>query len=202
MNVPAIYRALVLVVLVGACSAINNATQGLGQGGTNGGGGTSTNGGANSNWDGGPCTPDYGCTPVAPSTGDPSADCVTRVNQFRACVCMGPLSRNTAAEACANQQAQHDSETGVAHSGFTDNICSPRGSAQNECPGYRSVAQTINTCVLSMFDEGPPPTSTCTGACYQSYGHFINMTNTRYKSVACGFYTTPGGQVWQVQNYF
>jgi len=133
---------------------------------------------------------------------DPYADCVTRVNQFRACVCMGPLSRNTAAEACANQQAQHDSETGTAHSGFTDKICTPGGSAQNECPGYRSVAQTINTCVLSMFDEGPPPTSTCTGACYQTYGHFINMTNTRYKSVACGFYTTPSGQVWQVQNYF
>ena len=152
--------------------------------------------------DGGPCTPDYGCTPTAPNTGDPHADCVARVNQFRACACMGPLSRNTAAEDCANQQAQYDSETGTAHSGFTDKICSPGGSAQNECPGYSSVAQTINQCVLSMFDEGPPPTNPCSGSCYQTYGHFINMTNTTYTSVACGFYTTAGGQVWQVQNYF
>ena len=152
--------------------------------------------------DGGPCTPDYGCTPTPPNTGDDYADCVSRVNQFRACACLEPLPRNADAEACANQQAQHDSETGVAHSGFTDHICSPSGSAQNECPGYHSVAQTISQCVLSMFDEGPPPTNPCNGSCYQSYGHFINMTNTRYTSVACGFYTTPDGQVWQVQNYF
>jgi len=152
--------------------------------------------------DGGPCTPDYGCTPTAPNTGDPHADCVARVNQFRACACLEPLPRNTAAEDCANQQAQHDSETGTAHSGFTDNICSPRGSAQNECPGYGSVEQTISRCVQSMFNEGPPPTNPCNGSCYQTYGHFINMTNTRYTSVACGFYTTADGQVWQVQNYF
>jgi uncharacterized protein YkwD len=183
--------------LLGACSAIDSATKGL-----NGGGGTQTNAGSNSNWDGGPCTPDYGCTPTAPSTGDQYADCVARVNQLRYCVCLGPLARNTAGETCANQQAQYDSQSGTAHSGFTGNICTPRGSAQNECPGWRSVAQTISGCMLDMFDEGPPPTSPCTGDCFTTYGHFINMTNTRYTSVACGFYTTASGQVWQVQNYF
>jgi hypothetical protein len=127
---------------------------------------------------------------------------VARVNQFRACVCLGPLARNTAAEACANQQAQYDSETGTAHSGFSDGICSPNGTAQNECPGWRTVEQTISRCIQSMFGEGPPPTATCTGSCYQTYGHYINMTNTRYTSVACGFYTTAAGEVWQVQNYF
>jgi hypothetical protein len=56
--------------------------------------------------------------------------------------------------------------------------------------------------MLSMFQEGPPPTSSCTGTCYSTSGHYINMTDTKYTSVACGFYTTASGQVWQVQNYF
>jgi uncharacterized protein YkwD len=167
-----------------------------------GSGGTAAGGESNATGGSGACTPDYGCSPTAPSTGDQYADCVARVNQFRACVCLGPLARNTAAEACANQQAQYDSETDTAHAGFSDGICTPNGTAQNECPGWRSVAETIGRCIQSMFGEGPPPTATCTGTCFQTYGHYINMTNTRYTSVACGFYTTPAGEVWQVQNYF
>ena len=107
--------------------------------------GTGTAGGS------GGCTPDYGCQPTAPSTGDAYADCVARINQFRACVCLGPLARNTAAEACASQQAQYDYEQNTAHAGFSNGICSPNGTAQNECPGYRSVAQTIGQCTQSMF---------------------------------------------------
>jgi hypothetical protein len=152
--------------------------------------------------DGGLCTPDYSCAPTAPSTGNQYADCVARVNQFRACVCLGPLARNAAAESCANQQAQYDAQTGTAHGGFSDNICTPSALAQNECPGWDSVTQTISGCVQTMFAEGPPPTASCTGTCYSAHGHFINMTNTDYTSVACGFYTTADGKVWQVQNYF
>lgn len=172
------------------------STEGGGSGGTTAGGESNATGGS------GGCTPDYGCSPTAPSTGDQYADCVARVNQFRACVCLGPLARNTAAEACANQQAQYDSETGTAHAGFSNDICTPSGTAQNECPGWRSAEQTIGRCIQFMFDEGPPPTATCTGTCFQTYGHYINMTNTRYTSMACGFYPTPAGEVWQVQNYF
>jgi hypothetical protein len=152
--------------------------------------------------DGGSCVPNCACNPAAPNTGDPYADCVARVNQFRACVCLGPLVRNTAAEACADQQAQYDSQTGIAHSGFTSAICTPSGVAQNECPGWRSVEQTVSGCMQDMFNEGPPPSSPCTGTCFETYGHFLNFTNTRYTSVACGFYTTAAGDVWQTQNYF
>jgi hypothetical protein len=79
---------------------------------------------------------------------------------------------------------------------------STTGTAKDEGRGLRSVAQTNGGCIQSMFDEGPPPTATCTGRCFQTYGHYINITNTRYTSVACGFHTTPAGEVWQVQNYF
>ncbi len=69
---------MVLIGIVGlAC--------GGGPPGGNGSGGQSGQGGSAG------CTPDYACMPTAPDTGDYAADCVARVNQFRACVCLPPL---------------------------------------------------------------------------------------------------------------
>jgi hypothetical protein len=114
------------------------------------------------------------------------------VNQFRDCVCLPPLARWTEAERCADQQVALDRARNSPHAGFnTPQFCSPRGSAQNECLGG-----TVNACIQRMFDEGPPPQTPCTDACYQAHGHFINMTNTSYTRVACGFDGT-----WAVQNF-
>jgi hypothetical protein len=152
--------------------------------------------------DGG-CVPNYSCKPTSPNTGDPEADCVARVNQFRACVCLPPLARWTAGEACANQDSQYDSQQNSAHAGFIAGICAS-GNAQDECPdwgGYTDES-VIDKCLQMMFDEGPPPTTSCTGTCYETHGHYINMTGTSYKNgVACGFYTTASGSVWAAQNF-
>jgi len=51
-----------------------------------------------------------------------------------------------------------------------------------------------------MFDEGPPPTNPCNGSCFETYGHFINMTNTSYTMVACGI-ATVNGQITAVQDF-
>ena len=147
----------------------------------------------------GPCAagplaaPIPGCAPaVLPSTGDPAQDCVNRINQFRwECQCMGPLGRWSAGEACASMDAEYDS-TRTPHAGFTAGICNS-GFAQNECPGWPSIPATIDGCLQQMWDEGPGP--------FATHGHYINMTNPMYTEVACGFYTTPGGQVWAVQNF-
>ncbi|MFC1641867.1 CAP domain-containing protein [Myxococcota bacterium] len=170
----------------------NNGAGGSGAGGTPAAsGGTSATqqgtGGVES------CTVDYGCTPTAPNTSDPYADCVARVNQFRACMCLPPLERNPAGEGCADQQSQYDSTSG-AHAGMQRNICSPSGMAQNECPGWGSAEQAVDGCLLMMFQEGP-------GEDFNRHGHFINMTGD-YTSVACGFFTTSRGEVWSVQNFF
>ena len=135
------------------------------------------------------------CQPEAPaSTGDAYADCVTRINQLRwECQCLPPLQRWNDAEACANQHSEYDS-TRQAHSGFSGNICSPGGSAQNECPGRRSTEHVINGCLQAMWDEGP-------GEPYSAHGHYINMTNPSYTMVACGFYETSNGDFWAVQNF-
>jgi hypothetical protein len=127
-------------------------------------------------------------------SGDPYADCVTRINQLRwECQCLPALQRWNEAEVCANRHSEYDS-TRSPHAGFGSDICSPRGSAQNECPGWGSTEQVINGCLQFMWDEGP-------GEPYSAHGHYINMTNPSYTMVACGFYETAGGSVWSVQNF-
>jgi hypothetical protein len=175
---------------------------GLGSGGVPGRAGSDATGGTTTGGTSASCTPDYACQPTSPNTGDPYEDCVARVNQFRACVCLPPLARWSAGEACANQDAQYDSEQNTAHAGFSARICGA-GNAQDECPNWGGTyASVISGCLQMMFDEGPPETATCTGTCYQDHGHYINMTGTKYKSgVACGFYTMPNGKIWAVQNF-
>ncbi len=144
------------------------------------------------------CVPEPNCTPTPPSTGDFYADCVARINQFRACECLEPVARHTEGEECANQQAQYDYENDTYHGGIRAKICSPgslNNAAQNECPGYRSVESTIGLCHQQMFDEG-----SC--ADFEACGHYLNMMDESAKSVACGYYETPSGDVWMVENFY
>lgn len=174
----------------GAGSSAGGATAGSSSAGTSSGGS-------------GSCVENLACQLTAPpSTGDLAQDCVNRINQFRAeCACLPPLQRWTEGEDCADQMAEYDSERDEAHAGFRDDICEQGGSAQNECPGYGSNTQVVNRCLQQMWDEGPPPSDDCDGACFQMYGHFINMTNDAFSKVACGFFTTSEGDVWAVQNF-
>lgn len=148
------------------------------------------------------CAQNLRCKLTAPaSTGDVHQDCVDRINQFRTeCACLPPLARWTEGEACADMMAEYDSSRPNAHAGFMDRICMG-GSAQNECPGWRSNEMIVSGCLQSMWDEGPPPMQPCDGQCFQTYGHFINMSNTRFTKVACGFFTTSNGRIWSVQNF-
>jgi hypothetical protein len=143
----------------------------------------------------GGCTPDYSCAPTAPSTSDFYADCITRINQFRACVCVPPVTRYSGGEACANQDAQYDYDQATPHAGFTTGICTPQGSAENECADWASTQAAVDGCLQMMFNEGPGSDNT--------HRDYINMTNPTYTRAACGFYLAPTGQiVWAVQHFF
>jgi hypothetical protein len=140
--------------------------------------------------------------PTAPNTGDLFADCVARVNQFRACACLPPLARWTSGEACADECATYDQENQSMgpYAGFANGICAA-GNGQNECPNWPSYDQVISGCLQNMFNEGPPPAGTCVGTCLDQHGLYINMMNPNYKMVACGFFTGTDGKVWSVQSY-
>ncbi|HVY32637.1 MAG TPA: CAP domain-containing protein [Polyangiaceae bacterium] len=123
---------------------------------------------------------------------DARTRCVDRVNELRASKGKGPIPRLASAEACADGQAKSDSESGKAHGAFND--CADQvkhwsGIAQNECPGYKSVEATLTGCIDMMWAEGP------------GGGHYENMMGGS-THMACGFYTTPDGKVWQVQDYW
>jgi hypothetical protein len=159
-------------------------------------------GGATAGAAGSGCTQNLSCQlTAAASSGDPKQDCVDRINQFRTqCACLPALARWNDGEACADMMAMYDSGGTEAHAGFKAMICKG-GNAENECPGWRSDDQVVSGCLQQMWNEGPPPTQPCDDACFQMYGHFINMTNTKLKQVACGFYTTSDNKVWSVQNF-
>jgi hypothetical protein len=169
-----------------------------GAGGANGGAGGASGGTGGS----GACVKNLACKlSPPPTTGDIYQDCVDRINQFLTqCACLPALARRKDGEACADQMAEYDASMNMAHAGIRAKICQPGGS-QNECPGYSSNSQVIGLCMQQMWDEGPPPTATCTDACYEEHGHFINMTDPNVKQVACGFFTTASGKVWAVQNF-
>jgi hypothetical protein len=52
----------------------------------------------------------------------------------------------------------------------------------------------ITGCLKAMWEEGP-------GDFNGGHGHYINMSSTEYALVACGFYTTPSGDIWSVQDF-
>jgi hypothetical protein len=181
-------------------------TAGQSSGGQNGTGGRNgTNGGRNGN-DGGrnPGSSGSSTMGTAGSTtgtagsgntndmyGDARIRCVDRTNALRATKGLGPIPRLAKAEPCVDGQAKKDSETGEAHSAFDDCLDQVKwkGAGQNECPGYGSVESALGGCLDAMWAEGP------------GGGHYDNMVGNSTHT-ACGFYTTPQGKVWMIQDFW
>lgn len=131
-----------------------------------------------------------------PDTGSGSLDearvfCVDEINKYRATLSLAPYAGWTSAGTCADGQSKSDSESGKAHGAFGK--CGE--SAQNECPGWPGPPDSLlSGCLKMMWAEGP-------GEPFSAHGHYINMSSTSYSSVACGFYKTPSGSWWAVQDF-
>lgn len=183
----------------GAKDAISNGDSG---------GGDSTSNATDSGTSGADTTPpppvdsgtpppdDTGTTVV--DTGPPSdpvaaarVTCVDEINKYRATLSLPPYAPWTSAETCVDGQAKKDSETGTAHSAF--GTCGE--SAQNECPGWPGPPDSmIKSCLAMMWAEGP-------GSDFSTHGHYLNMSNSSFTAVACGFYQTPAGDWWAAQDF-
>ena len=133
---------------------------------------------------------------AAITIGDGSVQqlCVDTINQYRATIGLGPLMRWTDNESCVDGEAAADMGTGKAHGAY--GTCLPGAGAQNECPGWPlPLEQSILQCLKMMWDEGP-------GEPYSQHGHYINMTNTTYTKVACGFAISADGKTfWAAQDF-
>ena len=115
---------------------------------------------------------------------------VDAINGYRATLHLSSLSHWSEADSCADQEARHDAEANQAHKSFGS--CDE--SAQNECLAWPSTGSVVNDCLDYMWNEGP-------GSDWSQHGHYINMSNPNYTKVSIGFYTTPQGKVWSVQNF-
>lgn len=123
--------------------------------------------------------------------GDVAQFCVDTINKHRASIGLPPYERWFEAEVCSDGEAKSDSVSGKPHGAFGQ--CSE--FAQNECPDWPGApADIIGPCLQMMWDEGP-------GSDFSKHGHYINMSSTNYTKVACGFWSTPKGTVWAVQNF-
>jgi hypothetical protein len=52
----------------------------------------------------------------------------------------------------------------------------------------------MTKCLADMWAEGPPPAG--------QDNHWLNMSNSHYTKVACGFYQTPEGKWWATQDFW
>lgn len=145
-------------------------------------------------------TGDSDSVPLIPwENGDPYATlrqaCVDFTNEMRVTESKAPLALWDSASACTDQQAKNDVTTNQAHGHF--GACGE--GAQNTCPNWptggdtTSQRQTLLRCLTNMWAEGP-------GEPYSEHGHYINMSNTKYSKVTCGFYYSDG-KLWVNQNF-
>jgi hypothetical protein len=136
--------------------------------------------------------------------------CVDEINMYRATLGVAPLKRGTPEqEACSDMGAKKDADSGDAHSSAGD--CAGLG-AQNTCPGWPvggrnpTLADALNSCLSAMWDEGEPPVPVdqCIDdyqGCFLPHGHWINMSDARSGTVACGFHKMANGSYWMNQNF-
>jgi hypothetical protein len=112
--------------------------------------------------------------------------CVDEINRYRATLGLRALQRAAQEEGCADGQIKDDAEAGHWHGSY--GRC--KESLQNEC--YSSPtgqADFIKGCLRGMWNEGP------------GGGHHEAMKNATVTKVWCGFYTTPSGDRWSVQDF-
>lgn len=188
---------------IGDAGSAGMTTPSGGVSGVSGGGGASSTGGANGSGglngkagaagmagNAGSAPTGTGTIPSDPY-GDARIRCVDRTNALRATKGLGPIPRLAKAEPCVDGQAKADSESGKPHSAF--NACLDqvkwKAAAQNECPGYGSVEDTLTKCLDMMWAEGP------------GGGHYDAMVGGSTHT-ACGIYTTPAGKVWLVEDFW
>ncbi len=127
----------------------------------------------------------------ASSSDDPAQYCVDTINSYRATLGLAPYARWPEAEACTDDQCEADSISGNAHGAFGQ--CNEW--AQNECPNWPGPPKSLlDGCLAQMWAEGP-------GADYSLHGHYLAMSSTQYTKVACGFFKTPSGRYWAIQNF-
>lgn len=136
--------------------------------------------------------------------------CLEKVNAKRATEDLPPLKRATAErESCVEEQAAADMKAGKGHANFG----SCKESAQNTGPNvnttwYGTPEKIVDTYVNMMWDDEKKLVTSGErdpnkDSDYSYIGHYLNMKNTRYTSLACGIaYSGDGTKAWFNMNFY
>lgn len=144
------------------------------------------------------------------ASGDWEDYCLEVMNAKRATEDLPPLSRATAErEKCATDQAAADMKANKGHANFGE--CDE--FAQNSGPNintkwYGTETKIVDTYVNMMWDDEKALVTSGKrdpnkSEDYPYIGHYLNMKNTAYKSLACGIsFSEDGTEAWFNMNFY
>lgn len=147
------------------------------------------------------------------STSEESSEwqdyCLEVVNKYRATEDLPPLARAKDKESCVTEQAAKDMAMNVGHGNFGDCGEGAQNSGPNVNPKYYSTEEKIVDVYVSMMWEDEKAKVTSgerdpeKSEDYPYIGHYLNMKNTKYKSLACGIaYNEDGSMAWFNMDFF
>jgi len=136
-------------------------------------------------------------------------ECLEVINKFRATQNLTPLTlADDSKQKCADQQSAADLASGKAHGHFGDCDEFAQNSAPNVSLSRYADEKAIAEHYLEMMwnekkliDSGERDPEN--DADYGYIGHYLNMSRTYYKSVACGFAKSSDGSTgWMNINFY
>ena len=136
--------------------------------------------------------------------------CLEVVNAKRATEDLPPLVRaNPEREKCVKTQAADDMDAGKGHANFGDCGESAQNSGPNINPKwYKTEKEIVDNYVNMMWDDEKKLVTSGERdpdkkEDYNYIGHYLNMKNTRFTSVACGIaYSDDGTKAWFNMNFY
>ena len=155
--------------------------------------------------------PESSSAPESSATAEDWRDyCLEVINAKRATEDLEPLARaNAEREACVTEQAAADMAMNKGHGNFGNCKESAQNSGPNVNPKwYKTEKDIVDAYVNMMWDDEKALVTSGErdpnkDSDYSYIGHYLNMKNTRYTSVACGIaYSEDGSKAWFNMNFY
>jgi hypothetical protein len=144
--------------------------------------------------------------------------CVYTINNYRATVNAALLKRATPEqEACSDAGAKKDGDANAAHgsAGSCVRVGTGLRGGQDACPNWQigwsgaTLGDLLTNCLKAMWDEktkfdaSGKTRAACQqdSSCFANYGHYLNMSDTGYTTVSCGFYQVKTNTWWMNQDF-
>src|SRR5574344_123982 len=123
--------------------------------------------------------------------------CAAVINAYRATENAAALSRNALEEHCADTQAAADLASNSAH-GHSGNCGEyAQNTAPNVAVAYYGGPADMARQYLKMMWEDEKAKAEAGDTVYSDIGHYVNMRNKNYTSVACGIaYSADSSKAW------